>query len=234
METAQRGFIEYGFLGGAQSDMYGNLNSTVIGDHDRPKVRLPGRGSDLKLRLLAFSCLLLLVTACVPRATPAPTATPSPTPTATATPAPSPTPLIDEQSIRKEIWRNLRVISPRAELVTEGSANILIIDLESPGGEPERPGSLTMGEVSLILQVFDVMAIRVDEDCPCPYDHVALRLLNPVAGGQGTAVRITSDVDHLKQLRFHRKKLDADPEGYQERYGQALTEFVEALTVVAE
>jgi glutaconate CoA-transferase subunit B len=44
METAQRGFIEYGFIGGAQIDAYGNLNSTVIGDHDHPKVRLPGSG----------------------------------------------------------------------------------------------------------------------------------------------------------------------------------------------
>jgi len=44
METAQRGFIEYGFLGGAQIDMYGNLNSTVIGDQGKPKVRLPGSG----------------------------------------------------------------------------------------------------------------------------------------------------------------------------------------------
>lgn len=44
VETAQRGYIEYGFLGGAQIDPYGNLNSTVIGDHDRPKVRLPGSG----------------------------------------------------------------------------------------------------------------------------------------------------------------------------------------------
>jgi glutaconate CoA-transferase, subunit B len=44
METAHRGFIEFGFLGGAQIDTYGNLNSTVIGDHDHPKVRLPGSG----------------------------------------------------------------------------------------------------------------------------------------------------------------------------------------------
>ncbi len=44
VETAQRGFVEYGFLGGAQIDPYGNLNTTVIGDHDRPKVRLPGSG----------------------------------------------------------------------------------------------------------------------------------------------------------------------------------------------
>jgi glutaconate CoA-transferase subunit B len=44
VETAQRGFVEYGFLGGAQIDPYGNLNSTVIGAHQNPKVRLPGSG----------------------------------------------------------------------------------------------------------------------------------------------------------------------------------------------
>jgi glutaconate CoA-transferase subunit B len=44
VETAQRGFVEYGFLGGAQIDPYGNLNTTVIGEHDQPKVRLPGSG----------------------------------------------------------------------------------------------------------------------------------------------------------------------------------------------
>ncbi|MBN1889820.1 MAG: hypothetical protein JW850_17625 [Thermoflexales bacterium] len=44
MESAQRGFIDYGFLGGAQIDPYGNLNSTVIGEHAHPKARLPGSG----------------------------------------------------------------------------------------------------------------------------------------------------------------------------------------------
>lgn len=44
METAQRGFIEYGFLGAAQIDMYGNLNTTIIGTYWPPKVRLPGSG----------------------------------------------------------------------------------------------------------------------------------------------------------------------------------------------
>ena len=44
METAQRGFVDYGFLGGAQIDPYGNLNTTVIGDYAAPKVRLPGSG----------------------------------------------------------------------------------------------------------------------------------------------------------------------------------------------
>lgn len=44
IEAAQRGFIEFGFLGGAQIDPYGNLNSTVIGDYEKSKVRLPGSG----------------------------------------------------------------------------------------------------------------------------------------------------------------------------------------------
>ncbi len=44
MEFAQLGFVDYGFLGGAQIDPYGNLNSTVIGDHAHPRVRLPGSG----------------------------------------------------------------------------------------------------------------------------------------------------------------------------------------------
>lgn len=44
VEAAQRGFIEFGFLGGAQIDPYGNLNSTTIGEHDHPKARLPGSG----------------------------------------------------------------------------------------------------------------------------------------------------------------------------------------------
>ena len=44
METSQRGMVDYTFLGGAQIDMYGNLNSTVIGDWKKPKVRFPGSG----------------------------------------------------------------------------------------------------------------------------------------------------------------------------------------------
>ncbi len=44
MESCARGFVDYTFLGGAQIDMYGNLNSTVIGDYAKPKVRLPGSG----------------------------------------------------------------------------------------------------------------------------------------------------------------------------------------------
>ena len=42
---AQRGFLDYGFMGGAQIDQYGNVNTSVLGtDYWRPKVRLPGTG----------------------------------------------------------------------------------------------------------------------------------------------------------------------------------------------
>lgn len=41
---AQRGFFDYGLLGAAQVDTFGNVNTSVIGDPARPKVRLPGSG----------------------------------------------------------------------------------------------------------------------------------------------------------------------------------------------
>jgi len=44
MDACQRGMVDYTFLGGAQIDAYGNLNSTVIGNHGKPKVRFPGSG----------------------------------------------------------------------------------------------------------------------------------------------------------------------------------------------
>lgn len=40
----QRGYVDVGFMGGAQIDRYGNLNSSFIGEPDNPKTRLPGTG----------------------------------------------------------------------------------------------------------------------------------------------------------------------------------------------
>jgi glutaconate CoA-transferase, subunit B len=40
----QRGYVDVGFMGGAQIDQYGNLNSSFIGSPDRPATRLPGSG----------------------------------------------------------------------------------------------------------------------------------------------------------------------------------------------
>jgi glutaconate CoA-transferase subunit B len=49
----QRGLIDVGFLGGAQVDRFGNINSTVIGDYRKPKVRLPGSGGACEIAALA-------------------------------------------------------------------------------------------------------------------------------------------------------------------------------------
>lgn len=60
METAQRGFIDFGFLGGAQIDRYGNLNSTVIGDFHIPKVRLPGSGGGNDVGSLCWNTIAVI------------------------------------------------------------------------------------------------------------------------------------------------------------------------------
>ncbi len=44
MSAAQAGYLDYGFLGAAQIDMYGNINTTVIGNWAHPRARLPGSG----------------------------------------------------------------------------------------------------------------------------------------------------------------------------------------------
>lgn len=49
----QRGYIDIGFMGGAQIDQYGNLNSSYIGDPARPKTRLPGTGGGNDIASLA-------------------------------------------------------------------------------------------------------------------------------------------------------------------------------------
>ena len=56
----QRGYVDYGFLGGAQIDQYGNLNSSFIGDPDNPKVRLPGTGGANDIASLASKILVAI------------------------------------------------------------------------------------------------------------------------------------------------------------------------------
>lgn len=49
----QRGYVDVGFMGGAQIDQYGNLNSSFIGDPARPRTRLPGTGGGNDIASLA-------------------------------------------------------------------------------------------------------------------------------------------------------------------------------------
>jgi len=60
MGVAQQGLVDYGFLGAAQIDRYGNLNTTVIGDYSSPKVRLPGSGGANDVGSLCTRTIILM------------------------------------------------------------------------------------------------------------------------------------------------------------------------------
>jgi glutaconate CoA-transferase subunit B len=62
---AQRGLLHYGFLGAAQIDVHGNINTSVIGPAERPRVRLPGTGGANDIASLCNE--VLVVTAHEPR-----------------------------------------------------------------------------------------------------------------------------------------------------------------------
>jgi glutaconate CoA-transferase subunit B len=56
----QAGRIDVAFLGGAQIDRFGNLNTTVIGDYANPKVRLPGSGGACEIAIHARQILVIM------------------------------------------------------------------------------------------------------------------------------------------------------------------------------
>jgi glutaconate CoA-transferase subunit B len=57
---AQRGFLDYGFMGGAQVDQFGNINTSVLGgDYWHPKVRLPGSGGANDIASLCKEVIIL-------------------------------------------------------------------------------------------------------------------------------------------------------------------------------
>ena len=60
METCQRGLVDYTFLGGAQIDQYGNINSTMVGtDYQKPKVRFPGSGGANDLASFCWKTMMI-------------------------------------------------------------------------------------------------------------------------------------------------------------------------------
>ncbi len=60
MGTAQQGYVDYGMLGAAQIDMYGNVNTTAIGPYDRPKARLPGSGGGNDVGSLCWRTIVIM------------------------------------------------------------------------------------------------------------------------------------------------------------------------------
>ena len=58
--TLQRGLVDVGFLGGAQIDKFGNLNTSVIGEYQHPKVRLPGSGGGSEVASLSKKTIIIM------------------------------------------------------------------------------------------------------------------------------------------------------------------------------
>jgi glutaconate CoA-transferase, subunit B len=56
----QAGLVDVGFLGAAQIDRFGNINTTVIGDYDRPKTRLPGSGGACEIAINARQVFVIM------------------------------------------------------------------------------------------------------------------------------------------------------------------------------
>jgi glutaconate CoA-transferase, subunit B len=56
----ERGHVDVGFLGGAQIDRFGNLNTTAIGDYAQPKVRLPGSGGACEIAINAKKVFIIM------------------------------------------------------------------------------------------------------------------------------------------------------------------------------
>jgi glutaconate CoA-transferase, subunit B len=54
------GRIDVGFLGASQIDRFGNINTTIIGDYEQPKVRLPGAGGAPEIAASAGRILVLV------------------------------------------------------------------------------------------------------------------------------------------------------------------------------
>ena len=60
MSTAQQGLIDFGMLGAAQIDAFGNINTTVIGPYGSPKARLPGSGGANDLGSLCWRTIVIM------------------------------------------------------------------------------------------------------------------------------------------------------------------------------
>lgn len=58
---AQRGYVDLGFLGGAEVDMYGNVNTTCIGDYLNPELRLTGSGGNPDINSFAKRTVFIMV-----------------------------------------------------------------------------------------------------------------------------------------------------------------------------
>lgn len=60
MDLLQRGDVDLGFIGGAEVDRFGNINTNVIGSREHPRVKLPGSGGGADIACLAQRLVALM------------------------------------------------------------------------------------------------------------------------------------------------------------------------------
>jgi glutaconate CoA-transferase subunit B len=60
MALMAQGHVDLGFIGGAEVDRFGNLNTSYVGDPSRPQVKLPGSGGGADIAILSRRCVTLM------------------------------------------------------------------------------------------------------------------------------------------------------------------------------
>ncbi|MED1563745.1 CoA-transferase [Alkalihalobacillus alcalophilus] len=60
MYLMQQGYVDCGFIGGAEVDQYGNVNTSYIGDYKKPKIKLPGSGGAADIASLSKRLLVIM------------------------------------------------------------------------------------------------------------------------------------------------------------------------------
>jgi glutaconate CoA-transferase subunit B len=155
----QNGRIEVGFLGGAQVDRYGNINTTVIGSYERPAVRLPGSGGAAEIAIHARRTLV--ISRLNPRAFPA---------------------AVDFITSPGHVARG----GTRAELGMPGAGPVKVIT-DKAILEADSDGELALTALYPGVTVAEVKAgvgwplrVRATLDCVEPPSADTLRLLNEV------------------------------------------------------
>src|SRR5258708_35964919 len=60
MALMAQGHVDLGFIGGAEVDRFGNLNTSYVGDPPHPKVKLPGSGGGADIAILSRRCATVM------------------------------------------------------------------------------------------------------------------------------------------------------------------------------
>jgi len=116
----QGGRIDVGFLGAAQIDRHGNLNSTVIGEYDHPSVRLPGGGGAPEIALGVADVFVML--------------------------RQSPRTFVDELDFTTSLGERVRVVVTDLGVLEPRDGELTLTQLH-PGVEPEHAHDATGWEL---------------------------------------------------------------------------------------